>query len=169
MNSPLHHPCPPYGTLLGAQRTGAAHLLRQLPCQDACGWLWQAEPQPATLLLAIADGHGGSSYDRSEQGAQLAVAESLQLLQEWTLSFTHPQQLLNALRSDFARFLRRRWRQAVFQHHAHLDAAPIGDEAALLRRYGATLLLLLIQEELVFAGQIGDGKLLRIPANGPPC
>jgi serine/threonine protein phosphatase PrpC len=168
MDFPLHQPCPPFGILLGAKRTGATHLHRAVPCQDALCWHWQSDTQPASLLLAIADGHGGSHYDRSDQGAHLAVHTAIALLRECHAAFPNPRQLLNTLRSDFARLLRRRWQQAVRQHHADLEQPPPSAEAPLLRRYGATLLTVLMQEELVFAGQIGDGKLLRIPADGPP-
>ncbi|MBF0185144.1 MAG: protein phosphatase 2C domain-containing protein [Magnetococcales bacterium] len=178
MDSPLHHPLPPYGTLLGAWRTGAAHRRRQQPCQDAALWQWQETATGTHLLLAVADGHGGSHYDRSEQGARLAVVEGLRLLSEWLQAFSHPSQLLNSWRSDFARFLQRRWRAAVLQHHAQQanEEEPAAenphdpeDPTAIVRRYGATLLVVLVQADRIYAGQIGDGKLLRIPQGGPPC
>ena len=168
MDEPVHHVCPPFGALLGARRPGAAHLRREIPCQDALHYGCQEIRALPTLAIAIADGHGGRQYDRSEMGAQIAVRESVRLLFEFVVEFSDPRQLWNNLRMDFARILRKNWRDAVLTHEQSLS--PDGSEAAAhhatIRRYGSTLLTLLLQPEMVFAGQLGDGNLVRIQANG---
>ncbi|MEO5351062.1 MAG: protein phosphatase 2C domain-containing protein [Magnetococcus sp. YQC-3] len=161
----LHQRWPPFGELLGARRQGAAHLRRDLPCQDACHAAWQKIHALPTLALAIADGHGGTAYDRSEVGAELAVRESVKLLFEFAFEFHDPRQLLNNLRADFARILRKNWRDAVLAHAHSLSPTP-AEQQSTIRRYGTTLLTALLQPEQVFAGQLGDGKIIRIQADG---
>ncbi|MBF0462497.1 MAG: protein phosphatase 2C domain-containing protein [Magnetococcales bacterium] len=167
MDDPVHRPCPPFGQLLGARRRGAAHVRRETPCQDAYHYAYQEIRALPTLALAVADGHGGQQYDRSAVGAQLAVRESVRLLIDFVVEFTDPRQLLNNLRIDFARILRKNWREAVLQHERGIAADGVEIEPyTLIKRYGTTLLTVLLQPEMVFAGQLGDGKVVRIQADG---
>ncbi|MBF0585025.1 MAG: protein phosphatase 2C domain-containing protein [Magnetococcales bacterium] len=168
MDDPLHQSWPPFGELLGARRRGAAHIRKNSPCQDALQAAHRQIRGKPVLALAVADGHGGSQYDRSEWGARFAVEESVKLLFEFVVEFSDPRQLLNNLRIDFARILRKNWRDAVLNHDKSLaaPAAEAVDSHTVMRRYGTTLLTLLLQPEWVFAGQLGDGKLVRIQADG---
>lgn len=170
MEDQVHHPWPPFGELLGARRRGAAHLRRGIPCQDACHADCQEIRAQPILALAVADGHGGRQYDRSDAGAELAVRESVKLLFEFAVEFHDPRQLLNNLRADFARILRKNWRDAVFAHAQRLSPDPLDPVAqyGTLKRYGTTLLTVLLQPDWVFAGQLGDGKILRIQGDGTP-
>lgn len=167
-DAPLHHAWPPFGTVLGARRSGAAHIRREIPCQDALQAACQEIRTQPALALAIADGHGGAQYDRSALGARFAVEESVKLLFEFAVEFRDPRQLLNNLRVDFARILRKNWRDAVLTHGKSLSPHQTSptDHHAMIKRYGTTLLTLLLQPEWVFAGQLGDGKMVRIQANG---
>ncbi|MEO5341320.1 MAG: protein phosphatase 2C domain-containing protein [Magnetococcus sp. MYC-9] len=161
---------PPFGTLLGARRQGAAHLRRGISCQDAYGCSHREIHGQPTLALAVADGHGGSPYDRSDVGAELAVREGIRLLLEFAVEFGEQRQLMNNLRIDYARILRKSWREAVLHHEQSLadTDSPPAEGHAVIRRYGTTLLTLLLQPEMVFAGQVGDGKILRIQEDGTP-
>lgn len=167
-DAPLHQSWPPFGTLLGARRQGAAHIRRGVPCQDAHHTAYREIRTQPTLALAVADGHGGSQYDRSALGARFAVEESVKLLFEFAVEFSDPRQLLNNLRIDFARIVRKNWRDAVLTHERRLSPVQTtpADNHAIIKRYGTTVLTLLLQPEWVFAGQLGDGKMVRIQADG---
>ncbi|MEO5364453.1 MAG: protein phosphatase 2C domain-containing protein, partial [Magnetococcus sp. DMHC-8] len=168
VDTPVHRRCPPFGQLLGASRPGAAHLRKGLPCQDALHYAGREIHGVPTLALAVADGHGGTPYDRSDQGARLAVQEGIRLLLDFVVEFSDPRQLLNNLRADLARILRKNWRDAVLAHARSLapDETTATDGHATIRRYGSTLLTVLLQPDRVFAGQLGDGKLVRVQADG---
>jgi len=87
-------------------RTGASHLRRGAPCQDASGSIGfhDAGGQPIQVLV-VSDGHGGSRYVRSDVGARLACAVAMReveqalsaarvdapgALEEWRASSTAP-------------------------------------------------------------------------------
>ena len=63
---------------LQARRSGAAHLRRGRPCQDAVavGELRSRDGQPVQLM-AVADGHGGERYIHSAEGSRLACSVAL--------------------------------------------------------------------------------------------
>jgi hypothetical protein len=63
--------------VFGASVVGASHLRAGLPCQDAHAW--RVRPD-GTLLMAVADGAG--SAERSDLGAQAAVAAALDALEQ---------------------------------------------------------------------------------------
>ena len=58
---------------------GASHARRAMPGQDASGFVRRED----TLIVALADGHGGENYDRSDVGARLAVAVGLAVFEEF--------------------------------------------------------------------------------------
>lgn len=53
--------------------TGARHTEEKKPCQDACLAAQHFYRGYGYAVLAVADGHGGAAYTRSEIGAHLAV------------------------------------------------------------------------------------------------
>ena len=60
--------------MLAASVTGAAHLRAGRPNQDAAD-CWESGDR--TVVLAVADGHGGEAYARSDRGARFAVEEAI--------------------------------------------------------------------------------------------
>lgn len=58
-------------------RTGSSHIMRHKPCQDR---LCRVQTPDFTLVLAVADGHGGTEYTRSGLGARFAVYAAQKVL-----------------------------------------------------------------------------------------
>lgn len=127
--------------VIAASVQGAAHVQRNLPCQDAHAW--RALPGGG-VLLAAADGAG--SAPRSAQGANLAVEcalDGLQLaLQDGVALDAQACQVL--LRSAFTQA-----RQALLEL-AEQEGVPA-------RQFAATLTLILCAPPWLAAGQVGDG------------
>lgn len=61
-------------------RLGASHVKSGKPCQDSSGE-WHDEERGIYIAVS-ADGHGGSTYVRSDRGSQLAVQITLRRLRE---------------------------------------------------------------------------------------
>lgn len=112
--------------VLGASVRGASHIRSDMPNQDALGWWPSSADDPSqhpadTLLLAVADGHGGPEYTCSHIGARYAVKVARRLLVQEVLP-----QIVDGRAPLFKRtlsewlpkFLVRRWLQSVQRHAA---------------------------------------------------
>ncbi len=76
-------------------RTGASHRRRGVVCQDASGWhCFQDRQGELVQLMAVADGHGGARYGRSDVGSWLACRTALntarQLFQSQAIGAARP-------------------------------------------------------------------------------
>ena len=174
---------PPAWHITGATIRGASHQRSGAPNQDAISWRTAAGPgQPA--VLAVADGHGGPLYVRSQRGSRIAVQVAVTLLLEFAASQTG-QPALSAIKRLAAerlpRDLVRSWNESVtadlasdplgdreLEHAARRVGAPAGDRLAANPHlaYGSTLLAVLLTHEYVLAVQLGDGDILSIADNG---
>jgi len=118
----------------------------------------------STWIAAVADGHGGSRYVRSDVGARTAVDVAIAKVTE----------LLAAGRGEDPDLLRGAaplmvdaWRAAVLAHvaaHPFMESetakagASVSDSPVLA--YGATLLVAVVNDAGVRLSQIGDGDAL---------
>lgn len=151
-------------------RTGAAHLRRGTPCQDASGfWTVVDAAGDPVRLLVVSDGHGGSRYTRSDVGSRLACSVALEVIgktlassrtgqpgqeRHWRrwLSESLPQQLVAA------------WLQAVREHW---QANPAATGVAFSPvPYGATLGVLVLTPRWWGHTGLGDWDLVRITGTG---
>ena len=87
----MSHWLPP----LCCTRTGASHLRKGAVCQDASGWhCFQDRQGELVQVMAVADGHGGARYGRSDVGSWLACRTALntarQLFQSQTIGAATP-------------------------------------------------------------------------------
>ncbi|MEB3199078.1 MAG: protein phosphatase 2C domain-containing protein [Synechococcaceae cyanobacterium] len=152
-------------------RSGSAHRRRGTPCQDSSGlwWFQDAGRQPLQLLV-VSDGHGGSRYDRSQVGSELACRVALDLAHaqlrrsrlcqpggedEWRqwLADALPHRLVS------------RWREAVLDH-ARRHPRPDGASPSTVP-YGATLGLVVLTPQWWGYTGLGDWDLVRVDAAGP--
>lgn len=62
-------------------KTGASHLPKNMPCQDHSVH-WMSEDKKNAIAI-VCDGHGGSSYVRSDKGSRLAAEITKELLIEF--------------------------------------------------------------------------------------
>ena len=68
---------PNLGWAFGCSRTGASHVRKDRPCEDAFAiWSGSAGAVPC-IALAVADGHGDPRHDRSRTGSALAVLSAV--------------------------------------------------------------------------------------------
>ncbi len=131
---------------------GSMHERAGLPNQDAVAA--QAWGETA-VVAAVADGHGGRRYVRSERGAALAVALALEL--------SHPGNPLEKLADELVD----EWQaRARADHRAHPFSAEERDrsgadlDADPVLAYGSTLLVALCTTQRVHLAQIGDGDIV---------
>ncbi|MDM8557679.1 PP2C family serine/threonine-protein phosphatase [Candidatus Parabeggiatoa sp. HSG14] len=157
------------GWLLACKRRGASHRRNNVPCQDAYARS-KTIKNKSCIALAVADGHGDSQHDLSEQGAILATTLAVKKLVEFCDNFANSPMLLKKnFKQDFPRLIGRHWRQAVLKDAATRFPLQIDnskDISQLIRRYGTTLLVALIQPDALLLGQIGDGDILCISPEG---
>lgn len=154
--------------LLGCSVRGIQHNQRNLPNQDAIGWL------TAPRIMAIADGHGSLRSFRSQEGAQLAVQVALTTLEKLAVYDPHHPDLLTQLKRQaidkIPYTLVEHWRIAVEQH---IQNNPFSSEECKqltgmdsLLAYGTTLLTVLITQAFIVCWQLGDGDILIVWRDG---
>lgn len=134
----------------GASVIGAAHKRRNMPNQDA--WIALAEGETDNqFLIAVADGHGGTPYFRSDVGALLAI-EALRELLEWSVDDRAQEQ---AIKQDLVTLWRRLVKEHVAQHP--YSQSPVG---GFFEPYGTTLVAVAGGADFSILLQIGDGDLV---------
>jgi len=131
----------PMWRVIGVSVQGTSHQKNHLPCQDA--HRYRVLPGGAALI-AVADGAG--SADRSDEGAQCAVAETIASI-EAALAEGLPQD-----EAGWQALLTEVFRQAR-QAVAELAEA----ENVPSRAFATTLTCAVVSDEWLAVGQIGDG------------
>ncbi len=151
--------------------TGASHLDKEQPCQDACMVTQQFYRGQPYMVLAVADGHGSDKYTRSEIGAHLAMEAVHQAAADLVMSLvelkkTDEKNLLSNARKDindrFQRQLMRYWKERVIAHAQQEDAPKdniTADSEASIGRYGTTLVVAVVFENWVILGALGDSSI----------
>ncbi|MEA5413481.1 protein phosphatase 2C domain-containing protein, partial [Synechococcus sp. BA-120 BA3] len=118
------------------------------------------------MVMAVADGHGGRRYRRSEVGSRLACETALAAVQGALAA-----RPLDGGEEDWSRWLerdlpesiQRGWLAAVAAHWAS-DPGEGGFEALL---YGSTLGLVVMTPRWWGHTGLGDWDLVRVEADGP--
>jgi len=170
--------------ILGETVRGASHDRSGMPNQDAIYLPPETGQIQLPVIMAVADGHGGSKYFRSDQGALLAVNTAASVIGEFLegQSGVNNLSIIKESAEDWLpKNLVRRWLEEV---DAHLADNPIssGDLLDLESKYGtdvrqtaetnprvtygATLLIAVIAEEYLLFMQLGDGDILAVSADG---
>lgn len=170
--------------ILGETVRGVAHERSGLPNQDAIYTHPKDLEAELPVIMAVADGHGGSKYFRSDQGAQLAVNTAGDVIREFLKGQSGLDNLsiIKETAEDWLpKNLVRRWLEEV---DAHLESEPISPEDLLVLEskfgsearqsveanpriaYGATLLIAVVVQEYLLFMQLGDGDILAVSADG---
>jgi len=131
---------------------GYSHLKENKTGQDFSG-VWASGKN---AIAAVADGHGGDSYYRSDRGAQFAVEAALECIKEYlnintTPFINHSKSLLVLEKSIIAL-----WHKKVEDDVKNNSIEPIKGD--IFTPYGTTLIAAAVTEHYWFAIQIGDGK-----------
>ncbi len=166
----------------GGSRRGTSHVRSNLKNQDALEY-W-VSGDAATVVVAVADGHGSALCFRSDVGSHVAVETAVELLGQFanTVEIGEPASAIeNRARAVLAEELTRSWSAAV---HRHLEATPFTQAewtslAALegwqgqerIERhpelaYGSTILAVLATKRYVLCMQLGNGDILFVDSQG---
>ena len=151
-------------------RLGASHARKGSVCQDASDWLSVSDRSGRPVqLMAVADGHGGQRYTRSEVGSalacQLALERLARQLEQWSSGGADAsQRWLAWLRDVFPRELHQRWLEAVEQHWRQEAAGDAGDFSPL--PYGTTLAVVVMTPGWWGHTGLGDWDLVRLEPGG---
>ncbi len=151
--------------ILGASALGGTHVRSGAPNQDS----WSSQATDHGTILAVADGHGGRRYVRSDRGSQLATRLATALGSELLAHSGRAQAAARALPER----LLPAWRSAVLDDiSAHPFTAEEAERAGAdlagdpLVAYGATLLCGFVGADGVSICQIGDGDAVVLTGAG---
>ena len=153
--------------------------------QDFIDW-HQNKDKGLPLMLAIADGHGGEKYFRSDIGARLAVqaaAEAMKNFEKGLLNQPLTQSLsaIEAAAEHLPWSIVSRWKELVEQDREDHGFTPEETEKIEKKEnadawkaitanptlpYGTTLLCVLVTESFILYLQIGDGDVLMVSTSG---
>jgi hypothetical protein len=162
---------PPTGwAVMSATARGSRHDRSGAPNQDAS---WREVVRHADddlVLMAVADGHGGARYVRSDVGSCLAVEIACQVARDLVTVTGQPwsrRALERHSREQLAPAIVDRWRSACL---ADLADRPFTDQECSLTTesmdhepllaYGSTLLLAILTATSSVVLQLGDGDCL---------
>lgn len=139
-----------------ASRTGAAHLRKGIPCQDASGWL-RLDSGPA-WAMAVADGHGNARHRRSRDGSRIACEVALDEIAAWWAEGEATAWL------ELAERIIDGWQERVWRHWQEKPECAGEPFTPLL--YGTTLGLVLLTPRWWAHTGLGDWDLVRVEADG---
>lgn len=166
---------------IGNSGRGASHIRNGLVNQDALKSSLAEAEFGQVLCIAVADGHGGNKYFRSNVGAKYAVDIALDTLTLINKEMKDLSSVKRTLEEQLPKILVQKWIEAI---NEHLVQNPISDDelSALetkegkssldaikknnLLIYGATLLSVLLTESYAIYLQIGDGDILIVDQEG---
>jgi len=151
---------------LGKSIAGANHKKKGLEGsnQDALGCL----PKPGEpFIIAIADGHGGDLHFRSKIGSEIAVTQTIQVLQALLKRVKDsPHAALLAVENAtvcLSQDIVESWCNSVDEDIR--NCAPENSDWTRVT-YGTTVLAVAITNEFVLYLQLGDGDILTVAQNG---
>ena len=140
---------------VGSVVTGAMHLRKEMPCQDA---IYTSPPNSGYAIACVADGHGSTSCPYSDEGAQAAVKVAGELLKTMLPNLSAHKDIW------LPKQLETGWKDAVRAIHAEKGREML--EPFPYTLYGTTLLAVVATDSFVFALQIGDGNILMMDKDG---
>jgi serine/threonine protein phosphatase PrpC len=166
-------PVPSQWDVLVACERGASHVTDEAPIQDAAGYFGDPSVRSATVVLAVADGHGDRRHFRSAIGSDIAVA----VAGDVGLQFggvlhqsSNEAGVRTLVEAEIIPALSNRWREAVAKDAAQDPTALVepGEAAGNLTiAYGTTMLVAILAYPWLILCQIGDGDIVFVSRDGP--
>ena len=144
---------------------GSTHVVNDRPNQDAHAIVAAA----GATVVAVADGHGGDRYVRSDRGSRFAVDVATEAAARWWAlrgAGLALDRASEALQAELVPEIVAAWRARVaddFEAQPASDeenvraGADIGDDPLIA--YGSTLLLAILAPDTVVIAQLGDGDV----------
>ena len=151
-----------------ARKRGKSHFESGTVCQDYC--LVENLGDDA-LVIAVADGHGGENYPKSDIGARIACETVVSLVKNM-LSFRQPATagdtwVWAVLAKEFKTKYINLWKEAVLRDYCQACGnAPESAQGNVIRQYGTTILFAIVTKEYLALGQLGDGAILMFNNDG---
>ena len=159
---------------------GRKYRERSLPCQDFAATLQFGDVQ----AIAIADGHGGKDYFRSDTGAQLAVETVFEQIKIFCKDLTSDEKFSDERIPNFKLRIIESWRKKILADWnarlSTIESEPrwqtvsdrykarftSADEKYIPVAYGTTLLCAVSIGTQVLIAQIGDGTCVVLSRDG---
>ncbi len=150
-----------------ARKRGKSHIESGTVCQDYC----LVENLEDVFVIAIADGHGGESYTKSDIGARIAcetVVSCVKSILGSRIPFLTGDAWIWAITDkEFKTRYIRLWKEAVLkdyqQTYGQVQESAWGN---VIRQYGTTILFAVVSREYLALGQLGDGAILMFNEEG---
>ena len=136
--------------IVGASVQGTSHIKTNLPCQDYHNYNILTE---RTIVGAVADGLGSAS--KSREGSKLAVDKAIEAI-SLVISQEYPTN-------------EESWETAVKRgfHEARSKLVKQAEATNCpLREYGTTLIVIILNDEWLVTGQVGDGAVVALFEEG---
>ena len=154
----------------GCSIQGASHIREDKHCQDFFEIYSESIEDDKIIIMAVADGHGNEKYDLSKYGAEFAVKAAIEELKLiYHFSKGSKSQILKTLKSDFPTSILKRWREAIISdikiREEEFYKTNLNNLKQIYKRYGTTLMAVLIVSEGIFMAQLGDGDILLVESN----
>ena len=167
--------------VFGESVQGAAHVRSGKPGQDAICWTGPPEGY-ASVVLAVADGHGSAKAFRSATGATFAVrsaAQDVRSFLEAQVELSNLSAIKRIATEGLPQEIVKRWTESVEQELAakpltalELQALEDKDREAVERNpllaYGSTVLAVAVTKQFVLYLQLGDGDIVHVSEEGEP-
>lgn len=155
---------------ISCSRIGAAHKRKQKPCQDASAALsFRSRDRKLVVVIAVADGHGGSNYHRSDIGSRIACEQAVKCIRntfrERPLgSIRNNDEWLRWLADELPQQIQFCWQQEV-EKHWHSQPAEAGGKFTATA-YGTTLGLVVATPRWWGTTGLGDWDLVLVNSDG---
>ncbi len=151
-----------------ARKRGKGHIESGTICQDYC---LVETINDNVLVIAVADGHGGDAYVKSDIGARIACETIIQCVKNifngissHITSDTWVQIFKN---SDFKSKYINLWKSAVIKdYNSSSENEPEPSESNIIKKYGTTILFAIVTNSYYVLGQLGDGAILMFNNDG---
>ena len=164
-------------SMFAASVQGKKYSERGLPCQDSSDRLEFDSVQ----AVAVADGHGGKDYFRSDIGSRLAVKTAFEQIKIFCKDFAAGQRFSDngiknfefALRDEWLKAVKRHWRENPvsdaeirWQDVSDKYKARYSSGERISAAYGTTLICAVSIGSQILLKQIGDGSCVVLQRNG---
>lgn len=154
--------------VIGHSVTGASHRRALRDNQDRFGWEPRGPAASPWAVVAVADGHGGGRYSRSDRGARFAVQAAIEQARTLRRNQMLTTNLAFAKRAvkdpdRLAREIVLHWRELVRED---VQSDPLADEEQPEIAYGTTLILVIITPRFIAYVQVGDGDIINVSDEG---
>ena len=155
------------GRFISASIRGANHVDKDQACQDAAASATLYYKGYQFYFMAVADGHGGSAYTRSDIGSFLALQAASESVNRFIMFVidvyeNYPDRWVEMVKEDFSgrfgKMLVSSWIRMVESHANEKENNP--DE--IIKLYGTTISVALAVNDRLFIGRIGDSSIFSL-------